>query len=333
MPPPSTHPIPPSLPLTLIVATTPVRVASSTSTTNSTLNTSDTNETTTTTRLGIGLKGTLPWPRIKADMSFFARATSRPPRRRISVVITRDQSGAVRDGVLQELEARRAKLAAAVAAKAATTATTSTSTSTSTSTDQNSNLNSNLNSNVEAEAKVKADPAKTSLDTPAKEPTTPQSATTADPITDAIVTPSLDAALHDLDSIYGAAGRLGKIYVIGGAEIYAAALHMQAVDGSSALRRRPVRVVMTNVVRKPDAETETETETQKKEEGDSQDVAAGAASFECDTFFPLDGLTPQNGWRSASSAEVSEWVGEEVSGGWREEGEVGIQMVGFERVG
>ena len=29
--------------------------------------------------LGIGLNGTLPWPQIKSDMSFFARVTKRPP--------------------------------------------------------------------------------------------------------------------------------------------------------------------------------------------------------------------------------------------------------------
>jgi hypothetical protein len=37
------------------------------------------NEPGTESRLGIGLNGTLPWPRIKTDMSFFARVTSRPP--------------------------------------------------------------------------------------------------------------------------------------------------------------------------------------------------------------------------------------------------------------
>ncbi|KAJ5628714.1 Dihydrofolate reductase [Penicillium lividum] len=259
--PPKTHSISPSLPLTLIVATTPIRIAST-----------PTDE----TRLGIGLKGTLPWPRIKADMSFFARVTSRAPRgttnaiimgrktydsvpkhlrplaKRISVVITRDTSGSVREGVLQELEARKAKMAANVKA-------------------------------VEVAAGAAEEP---------------------EPITDAIVTPSLDAALSELDSVYGAG--LGKIFVIGGAEIYGAALRMQ-FDSP-----RPVRVVMTNVVRKGEDGVEV--------------------PFECDTFWPLDGMDERNGWRSASPEELTEWVGEEVSGEWKREGEVEVQMVGFEKL-
>ncbi|OQD77875.1 hypothetical protein PENDEC_c002G00092 [Penicillium decumbens] len=277
MPPPANNSIH-SLPLTLIVATTPVRIAPSRP-----LTPQDPNDTPTTS-LGIGLKGTLPWPRIKADMSFFARVTSRPPApgttnaiimgrktydsipkhlrplaKRINVIITRDQSGAVQEGVLRELAARKEKLAS-------------------------------------AKAKTETD-AEKSLD----------AVVATEPITDAIVTPSLDAATGQLDSVYGAKGLLGKIYVIGGAEIYGAVLKM-GMDGKE---RRPVRVVMTNVMRKD---------------------AGGEASFECDTFFPLDGLTAKNGWRSVSSEELSEWVGEEVSGEWKEEGDVEVQMVGFERV-
>ncbi|KAF3392799.1 hypothetical protein F1880_008709 [Penicillium rolfsii] len=273
MPPPSTHQLPHSLPLTLVVATTPVRVASSTS-----------NEA--PTRLGIGLKGTLPWPRIKTDMSFFARTTSRAPTpgttnaiimgrktydsvpkhlrplgKRISVIVTRDTTGAVREGVLKELEARKAKMAETARAKA------------------------------EAEGKETS------------------TASSEEPITDALVTNSLDAALSELDAVYGASGRLGKIFVIGGAEIYGAAVRMKAVQQP----RRPVRIVMTNVVRRA---------------GDD----GVAKEFECDTFFPVEGLGAENGWRTASSAEVSEWVGETVTGEWIQDGEVEVQMVGYERL-
>lgn len=200
----------------------------------------------------------------------------RPLARRISVVVTRDTSGSVKEGVLKELEARKAKLAAKA-----------------------------------AEAAAAAEEEKKALDTPPPTSTAPET-TAGEPITDAIVTPSLDAALAELDSVYGAAGRLGKIFVIGGAEIYGAALRMgSGVEPSAQVQKRPVRVVMTNVVRRSEE---------------------GPTSFECDTFFPLDGLTGENGWRSASEEEVSEWVGEEVTGGWRREGEVEIQMVGFERV-
>lgn len=285
------HP-PPTRPLTLIVATTPIRTAPET--------------TDTPTRLGIGLKGTLPWPRIKSDMSFFARVTSRAPApgttnaiimgrktyesvpkhlrplaKRISVIVTRDASGSVKEGVLQELEARKAKLAAVAKAKA------------------ESQEKESGNGNGETAEKKAIDPPQETI----------QSSPSPEPITDAIVSTSLGAALHDLDASYGAEGRLGKIYVIGGAEIYGAALRMEA--GNEAEGRRPVRIVMTNVVRKVEGTTRP---------------------FECDTFFPLDAPPAQNQWRAASAREVSEWVGEEVTGKWTQDGEVEVQMVGFERV-
>ena len=185
----------------------------------------------------------------------------RPLAKRISVVITRDRSGSVRETVLQEVQAKKAKLA----------------------------------------AKAKADAEAASEEEPKPE----------EPVTDAIVTSSLDEAVAELETSYGAKGGLGKIYVIGGAEIYGAALRLGKGDGS-ALGDRPVRVVMTNVVRKPEGTGVEE-------------------PFECDTFFPVDGLTEQDGWRSASSEELSEWVGEEVSGEWKREGDVEVQMVGYER--
>lgn len=118
-------------------------------------------------------------------------------------------------------------------------------------------------------------------------------------VTDAIVSPSFQAALATLDGD----ARLGKIFVIGGAEIYAAALRMTA----SELEERPLRVVMTDVRRK---------------EGE----------FECDTFFPVERFTAESGWREGSAEEVEEWVGEKVEREWKEEGDVLMRMVGFERV-
>ena len=315
MPPQVAHPVPPSLPLTLIVATTPVRVASTTpASALSNQVTQDPNGSYTgVTRLGIGLKGTLPWPRIKADMSFFARVTSRPPTpgttnaiimgrktydsvpkhlrplaKRINVVITRDQSGSVREGVLRELEVRRAKMAAKTEA-----------------------AEEEMKKQEQGSKEMKA--IGESLGDASNE----THASSAEPITDAIVTSSLDAALAELDSVYGATGQLGRIFVIGGAEIYGASLRMHNLEGSAELQRRPIRVVMTNVVRKV------------KGAGEGPETAG---SFECDTFFPLDGMTEQNGWRRANAQEVSEWVGEEVSEEWKREGEVEIQMVGFEQV-
>jgi dihydrofolate reductase len=123
--------------------------------------------------------------------------------------------------------------------------------------------------------------------------------------TDALVARGLDAALASLEETYGSKERLGRIFVIGGAEVYASALQMHG---------RSIRIVMTNVRRK------------------ATDAASGDG-FECDTFFPVDEFAPESGWRAASAEEVSDWVGERVSGEWRDEGEVLIQMVGYERAG
>ncbi|KAL2221596.1 dihydrofolate reductase-like domain-containing protein [Thermoascus aurantiacus ATCC 26904] len=273
MPPPTpTHP----LTLTLIVATTPVRTSTST-----------------TTRLGIGHAGTLPWPRIKSDMSFFARVTTRPPRagttnaiimgrrtydslprhlrplrERINVVVSRDATGVVRSGVVAELEAQREKRRKMAAAAAGET------------------------KRVEEVQEEEQEP-----------------------VTDAIVCRSFEDALDTLCRDFDARGKLGKVFVIGGAEIYAAALQLSSPDATTttgAASSRKLRIVMTKVRRKGVAEDET--------------------AFECDTFFPVDDLTPENGWREASSEEVTEWVGERVSPEWKEDGEVAIQIVGYERM-
>lgn len=251
--------MPPSVspPLTLIVATTPIR--------SENLNLP--------ARLGIGLNGTLPWPRIKPDMAFFARVTSRPPRpgttnaiimgrktydslpqnlrplaKRVNVVVSRDTTGSVKERIMRELEVKKAKAAEQAQGQA----------------------------QKQERAQVQEQPQ-----------------------TDALVSTGLEAALASLETTHGAEGRLGNVFVIGGAEIYAAAMRM---DGT-------VRIVMTNVER------------------------VDGGEFECDTFFPLDEELSAGGkWRRVSDEEVTGWVGEEVSSEWREEGDVRIQMVGYERI-
>ncbi|KAJ6164143.1 hypothetical protein N7470_002815 [Penicillium chermesinum] len=180
----------------------------------------------------------------------------RPLGKRISVVVTRDQSGSVRETVLEELLAKKGKMAAKKA-------------------------------EVEAQAPGEGE----RLD--------------EEPVTDALVTPGLDAAVAELEKVWG------KIYVIGGAEIYGATLRLKDEAGS-ALRDRPVRIVMTHVVKKPEATGVEE-------------------PIECDTFFPVDEFKEEDGWRSASPEEVSDWVGEKVTGEWIREGDFEVQMVGYER--
>jgi dihydrofolate reductase len=132
--------------------------------------------------------------------------------------------------------------------------------------------------------------------------------------TDAFVSSSLEDALQTLDSA-AERGDIGSVYVIGGAEIYGASLRL-GLDGAAPgagedkkAAQRKVRIVMTDVER-IDGEV-----------------------FECDTFFPVDGEDlAGDGWRKVSAEEVTEWVGEEVTGEWIEEGDVRVRMVGYERV-
>ncbi|KAL2005445.1 hypothetical protein VTN00DRAFT_2656 [Thermoascus crustaceus] len=282
MPPPSTTAT--THPLTLIVATTPIRTICPSS------------GQPIKTRLGIGHSGTLPWPRIKSDMSFFARVTTRAPRpgstnsivmgrktydslprhlrplgKRINVVVSRDATGIVRSGVMTELEAQREKKRLKVAAET-------------------------RGDKVQEEAKAEEE----------------------EPIADAIVSSSLEAALGTLHRDFDERGKLGKVFVIGGAEIYAAALRLSPDHHHFPYSQR-LRIVMTKVRRKGAATAE----------GNGEEPG-----FECDTFFPIDAedLTPEKGWREVSSEEVSEWVGEKVSPEWKEDGEVAIQIVGYERM-
>jgi dihydrofolate reductase len=141
---------------------------------------------------------------------------------------------------------------------------------------------------------------------------------------DVLVTPNLPAAISALDE-HCADGEkeLGKTFIIGGSEIYRAALQDLVISHGV-----PVRVVQTQVRRKDGAE------------------------IECDTFFPIALGQMQSGIhgtesRRATTEEVEEWVGEElpqrdkgsivrggdevdVLGDWLEEGEMQIRVLGEE---
>lgn len=273
---PKMPPTPP--PLILIVATTPIPASPSPAT---------------PPRLGIGKNATLPWPRIKADMTFFARVTTRPPptpqavnaiimgrktyesipaklrplRGRVSVVVSRDVEGSVKGMVKRELEARNQRARERAAAAATGTA-------------------------------------------------------GDEGVTDAMVSPSLETAISDLEKTYGACGKktLGKVFIIGGGEIYATALRTDPGLRAALGEGRKVRIVMTEVRRKKASGEREETGTEM------------GAGFDCDTFFPVEDFSTGNGWRTASAEEVTEWVGEEVTGDWIDEGEVSVRMVGYERI-
>ncbi|KAI9760963.1 MAG: hypothetical protein M4579_001339 [Chaenotheca gracillima] len=126
-----------------------------------------------------------------------------------------------------------------------------------------------------------------------------------------IAAPSLEAAidmLRDKKSLSSALGQsqaggegqtLGRVFVIGGAEVYAAALKIQETD----------RVLLTDV----------------------------KTDFECDTFFPLDlsveraGTQSEHGWDKKSAKDLEAWVGEEGLSGVKEEGQVSFEFCMFEK--
>ncbi|KAH8696059.1 dihydrofolate reductase-like domain-containing protein [Talaromyces proteolyticus] len=244
-------------PITLIVATTPIKPSPQGE-----------------TLLGIGKNGTLPWPRIKSDMNFFARVSTRLPtgtettgagalnaivmgrktyyslpkslrplKDRLNVVITRDTVGGVREEIEGDLERQREK-----------------------------------DAEKERGGRTRRG---------------------------AVVANSLDDALATL----ARRADVGSVFVIGGGEIYASALRLSAEQGAFGEK---LRILMTRVKKGPES---------------------GEGGFDCDTFFPLtdDDLSNDNKWREASAAEVSQWVGEEVSSEWLEDSEVSIRVVGYER--
>ncbi|KAL6235016.1 dihydrofolate reductase-like domain-containing protein [Aspergillus navahoensis] len=279
---------PAPLPLTLVVATTPVPLPSPGH----------------GSRLGIGLNGTLPWPRIKTDMSFFARVTARPPTstsppnrpltnalimgrktydsippklrplgKRLNVVISRDPDGSVAERVKSELESKVGREREVAEAK--------------------------VKPKQQADIQVGDKKTAAVVALPASEGKT-----------GAFVEKSIEEALRRLDAAAASDDEgVGNIYVIGGAEIYNASLRLgsNSESGSRPESKRTIRIVMTDV---------------EKLDG---------SGFECDTFFPIDEEGLNSGkWRKVSPAEVTGWVGEEVTGEWIEEGDVRVRIVGYE---
>ncbi|OJD11819.1 hypothetical protein AJ78_07487 [Emergomyces pasteurianus Ep9510] len=343
----------PPCPLTLIVATTPVMTPA--------LSNSPSNPSSSPThsrrRLGIGHAGTLPWPRIKTDMTFFSRVTSRalsppPPTSpapgtkcesavnavimgrktydslpvrfrplpgRINVVVTRDKSGREKDRIEGEWKAAREREREKAKQKRGEEGGHASSFSTVTAGGNNTSTQS--------------------------------STTTEDPQPpDILVANSLESAVTALYDAFrtnptpgplshNCTRHLANIFIIGGGEIYASALNLTldpvVYGGGPGVG---MRIVMTDIRRCPvpaptssnDATATTVTTAVGEVEETEEDAING---FECDTFFPLDGDELEAGeeWRRVSSEDVSTWVGEEVKDGWVREGEVVLRVVGFER--
>ncbi|PGH08976.1 hypothetical protein GX51_01033 [Blastomyces parvus] len=373
MPPPSLttsarallHPLPP---LTIIVATTPITTTPSPSPIRRHRRC-----------LGIGHAGTLPWPRIKTDMAFFSRVTTRAPpppqpptsptsqnakctsavnavimgRKtydslptrfrplpgRVNVVVTRDGSGRERARIEGEWRAARER--------------------------ERQRERERERKNSSKEGGATPSPSSTTP-RPDLEPETGTETglTTLKETPDVLVATSLEsavAALYDAFRTTPTPGplshnstrRLANIFIIGGGEIYGAALNLKLKpDGGeqqTGANAGTMRIVMTDVRRCPapasapdPALSSNATATAITTVGEQEAVVVenSVNGFECDTFFPLDSEEleqsgdygdGEGGWRKVSAEDVSSWVGEEVKGGWVREGEVVLRVLGFER--
>ncbi|KAI1180105.1 dihydrofolate reductase [Nemania sp. FL0916] len=124
--------------------------------------------------------------------------------------------------------------------------------------------------------------------------------------TDAVRVSSLQQAIRYLQSSRTTTTNAGtKVFVIGGAQIYAAALQLKEAR----------RVLLTRVV----------------------------SDFECDTFFPLrltgesssemeTGMSSGGRWVRRSNEELIRWTGETVPEGMQEENETQYEFQMWERV-
>ena len=225
-----------------------------------------------TRSMGIGHHGALPWPRLKAEIAHFARLTKRPPP---SPVPTAPLLNAVVMGrkTWDSLPASARPL--------------------------KGRINVVVSRTPAAVALPRADPfdrASKGLVGGEQPP---------------LAVGSIGEGLTMLENLYGRrmygtveeareAGEkgergLGRVFVIGGAEIYTAALEM----------RECRRIVLTRI----------------------------HTEFECDTFFPVrigeEGGTA--GWVKRSQEELSEWAGEDVPEGRVSQGEVEWEYEMWER--
>lgn len=209
----------------------------------------------------------------------------RPLPRRLNVIITRDESGLVRERAVAEWKAARRR-----------------------------ELEKERQKQIQ-ESGGESSKAEISEEAEKEEPSILVSNT---------IESALDTLHHSFDRFsQNGLRRLGNVFVIGGAEIYASVLRF----GSKTEEGQRLRIVLTDV-RRPSEQVEgpaSESSTNQVDPGSAVD------GFECDTFFPIDDLQGSKEWRMAATDEVSEWVGEAVPEGWIWEGDVAIRIIGFQR--
>ncbi|KAL8674786.1 MAG: hypothetical protein Q9168_000767 [Polycauliona sp. 1 TL-2023] len=230
--PPSSHSLPP---LTLIVASTP--------------------------SLGIGLRGSLPWPTLKADLQFFARVTKRPP----PSLPTISEIPSLQSNSPKPLALRNAVV---------------------------------MGRKTFDSIPTKFRPLKDRINVViTRSPGSPSLACYHDN-KDIIVASSITEGLQRLQEQHQ---DLGRVFVIGGAEIYKQAIMLPATK----------RTLWTRL----------------------------NGEWECDTWFPErivgddvgEDSRKRNGWKRRTRGELEDWVQEEGVGGLRKEGDAEFEVSMWER--
>lgn len=103
-------------------------------------------------------------------------------------------------------------------------------------------------------------------------------------------------------------GTVARVFVIGGASIYDAALACEEGEATGAVA---TSILLTNVRR-----AGYEKGVAVEEEGSS--TPRGEDEFQCDTFFSLD-ASHHSAWKRSDQASLSDFVGEDVAPGFERE--------------
>ncbi|KAK4043229.1 dihydrofolate reductase [Parachaetomium inaequale] len=222
-----------------------------------------------TQQMGIGRNGTLPWTGLRKEMAYFARVTKRLPRASLppSTTSTNSNPGSTVGGQLQNAVIMGRKTWESIPERFRP-----------------------------LPGRVNVVISRSASSSPSASSTTPAGGEGGDDGKGVVMAGSLEEALRYLgDKREGEQG-VGRVFVIGGAQIYRAALGL----------REARRVLLTRV----------------------------RSEFECDTFFPvkLDERDGETGWRQSGQAEMDAWVGEEVPRGVQAEAGTEYEFEMWERV-
>ncbi|KAL8682281.1 MAG: hypothetical protein Q9186_001650 [Xanthomendoza sp. 1 TL-2023] len=218
----------------------------------------------TTPSLGIGLRGSLPWPTLKADLQFFARVTKRPPTLSSSTTSEhpapqprsdRPETSNIRNAVI-------------------------------------------MGRKTFDSIPPKFRPLKDRVNVVVTRSPDSSSLSPYHSNKDVIITSSISDGLQRLQS---QEKEFGRVFVIGGAEIYKQSIGLRECE----------RVLWTRL----------------------------SGEWECDTWFPDRVIGDEaeesgvrgNGWRRKTREELENWTGEDGLGGVRKEGDVEFEVSMWER--